>query len=244
MKKILFILGCFCYFQLPIIALDVVDLLKKVDEKYNVSTQLIESRMIVYSRRGKREMKLKTYTFGTSKSFSEYLAPPRDKGIKMLRIENDLWTYTPMADRVIKISGHMLRQSVMGSDFSYEDMLERDLLGDNYNAILIGSETLFERACYIIELNEKEPGLAYPKRKVWIDKERYIALKEERFAKSGILLKKTEVIEVMKIDDTWYPKKMVFKDMLKKGQGTHYYIDSLTLNLKLPDNLFTKSSLR
>ena len=179
--KILFILGCFCYFQLPIIALDVVDLLKKVDEKYNVSTQLIESRMIVYSRRGKREMKLKTYTFGTSKSFSEYLAPPRDKGIKMLRIENDLWTYTPMADRVIKISGHMLRQSVMGLIFRMK-ICWNGLLGDNYNAILIGSETLFERACYIIELNEKKPGLAYPKRKVWIDKERYIALKE-RFAK-------------------------------------------------------------
>ena len=242
MTKVAIIL--FSVFTLLIQAETVTEILQKVDEKYNVKTQLIESTMIVHSRRGKREMKLRTYTYGTSKSFSEYLAPPREKGIKMLRIDNDLWTYNPMADRIIKISGHLLRQSVMGSDFSYEDMLERDLLSTTYQATLLGSDIISNRPCYIIELIATTDNISYPKRIVWIDKERYIALKEERYAKSGVLLKKTEVTEVMKLDQLWYPQKVVFKDMLKKGEGTYYHIDSIVLDLHIPDSMFTKKVLK
>ena len=225
-------------------AIDVDEILKKVDEKYDIDTQLIESTMTISSRRGKRELSMLTYTYKTEKSYSEYLAPAREKGTKMLRLEDSLWTYNPMADRIIKISGHLLRQSVMGSDFSYEDMLERDILATKYDAVLLNNEMFLERPCYVIELIAKSDDLAYPKRHVWVDQERYIALKEERFAKSGVLLKKTEVTEVMEIDKLWYPKKMLFKDMLKKGQGTIYEITSLKIDVDVPEYVFTKAVLR
>ncbi|MCK7490029.1 MAG: outer membrane lipoprotein-sorting protein [Anaerotruncus sp.] len=73
----------------------------------------------------------------------------------MLKLEDQLWTYTPASDRTILISGHMLRQSVMGSDLSYEDMMEDPRLASLYAATVAGEETLRGPA-----LLGARPGLA------------------------------------------------------------------------------------
>ena len=44
--------------------------------------------------------------------------------LRMLKLDDILLTYSPQTDRIIQISGHMLKQSVMGSDFSYNDIME------------------------------------------------------------------------------------------------------------------------
>ena len=161
-------------------------------------------------------------------SFVEYLSPPREQGKKMLRLEDNLWNYIPEpTDRIITISGHLLKQSVMGSDLSYEDVTENRRLYQIYDAEIIGNEIYNNQECYVLELKAKETDITYYSRKIWVDKERWLPLKEERYAKSGKLLKKTEIEEVFKVSGRWYPKKMNFKDMLLKGNGTEYIIDSI-----------------
>lgn len=83
----------------------------------------------------------------------------------------------------------MLRQSVMGSDLSYEDMMDDRKLTDIYSAKVVGEETIDGRKTWVLELTAKVEDVAYHKRKMWIDQERYVPLKEELFAKSGQLLK-------------------------------------------------------
>jgi outer membrane lipoprotein-sorting protein len=90
----------------------------------------------------------------------------------------------------------------------------------------------------------KKDDLAYAKRKVWVDSERWVALREERFARSGKLLKTTDITEVFKVQDRWYPKHMIFKDVLKKGKGTEFIIDSIKFDQDIPEHLFTKAALR
>ena len=114
----------------------------------------------------------------------------------MLKLGDELWTYTPSTDRIIKISGHMLRQSVMGSDLSYEDMMEDPVLGNIYEAAVVGEETVLERPCWVLELTATKEDTAYFKRKIWVDKERFVILREEMFARSGKLLKTLEVKSV------------------------------------------------
>ena len=99
-------------------------ILKKIDENRVSGNKVILSEMIIHGRRGSRTVRIKSWIQGTEKSFSEYLDPPRERGTKMLKLGDQLWTYYPASDRIILIAGHMLRQSVMGSDLSYEDMLE------------------------------------------------------------------------------------------------------------------------
>ena len=60
----------------------------------------------------------------------------------MLKIEDKLFTYSPQTDRIIQISGHMLRQSVMGSDMSYNDIMEDKPLETLYSATLENEEII------------------------------------------------------------------------------------------------------
>jgi len=219
-------------------------ILRKMDENMVSENQVVETTMIVHGRRGSRTMTARSWIRGEEASFSEYLSPAREKGTKMLKLEDALWIYSPSTDRVIQIAGHMLRQSVMGSDLSYEDMTENQDFYSIYDASVVAEETLMERDCWVVQMDAVVEDVAYHKRKVWVDKERFIPLREERFAKSGKLLKTTEMVDVFQVEGRWYPKKMIFKDVLKKGKGTEYIIDSIQFDEDIPELLFTKASLR
>jgi len=219
-------------------------ILQKVDENIGSDNKISHSRMIIHGRRGSRTVESRSWVQGEEKSFTEYLAPPREAGTKMLKLEDQLWTYSPSTDRTILISGHMLRQSVMGSDLSYEDFMEDRKLRDLYSAQISGEEEYEGRACWVLELTAKEEDVAYYSRKVWVDEERFVVLKEDRFAKGGKLLKRTEVKDVQRLESRWVPKKIVFKDMLKTGEGTEFWLDEVRFNAEIPDHIFSKASLR
>lgn len=138
----------------------------------------------------------------------------------------------------------MLKQSLMGSDLSYEDMMDNVKLLKDYDAVVIGSELIDERDCWIVELQAKTAEVNYQIRKIWVDKVRYIPLKEELYAKSGKLLKRTELSNITRIGNRWYPKKIVFKDMLKKGDGTEFIIDEIEFDKEIDTYIFTKASLK
>jgi outer membrane lipoprotein-sorting protein len=219
-------------------------ILQKVDENIGSDNKISHSLMIIHGRRGSRSVESRSWIQGDEKSFTEYLAPPREAGTKMLKLEDQLWTYSPSTDRTIRISGHMLRQSVMGSDLSYEDLMEDRKLTNIYDAKVIGEEEYDGRPCWVLELTAKEEDVAYHSRKIWVDKERFVALKEDRFAKGGKLLKRTEVKDVQRIEGRWVPKKIVFKDMLKTGEGTEFMLEDVQFNAEIPDYVFSKASLR
>ncbi|MDZ7316444.1 MAG: outer membrane lipoprotein-sorting protein [candidate division KSB1 bacterium] len=220
------------------------EILHRVDAVMTSETKIVVSKMIIHGRRSTRIVEAKSYIDGTRRAFTEYLAPPREAGTKMLKLEDQLWTFSPQTDRIIKISGHMLRQSVMGSDLSYEDMMEDPQLANLYHAVLLGEESIGDRPCWILQLEAKTADIAYPSRKIWVDKERYLVLKEQRFAKGGRLLKTATVEEVKLLDGRWTPVRARFKDELQSGEGTEFIIESIQYNAAIPEHLFTKAALR
>ena len=225
-------------------AQDATAILNKVDDNINSNTSITKSDMIIYGRRNQRTVTSVGYSEGKNKSFSEYLAPARERGTKMLKLEDNLWIYSPSTDRTIQLSGHMLKQSLMGSDLSYEDMMENRKLTEMYDAKVIGEETIDERKTWVLQLNAKVDDASYDSRKVWIDTERYVPLREELFAKSGQLLKRTELKDVKKIDGRWYPTKMNYKDMLKDGKGTDFIVPEIEFDVEIPAYIFSKAALK
>jgi outer membrane lipoprotein-sorting protein len=186
----------------------------------------------------------KSYSIGDDKAFTEYLAPVREKGTKMLKLGNQLWIYSPSTDRTIQISGHMLRQSVMGSDMSYEDLMNDTPLLERYKAEITAEESVDERKCWVLTLTAIKPDVTYHTQKMWVDQERYIPLKVDLFAKSGKLLKRTTLSDVQKVQGRWFPKTIVYKDMLKQGQGTKMTIQEIQLDTNIPDNYFNIGNLK
>jgi hypothetical protein len=69
-------------------------------------------------------------------------------------------------------------------------------------------------------------------------------LREERYAKSGKLIKTTRVKNVRLIDNRWLPVEMVFKDELKAGEGTEFVLVSVEFDAEIPDYIFSKAALR
>jgi len=219
------------------------EILDKIDANMSSDTRYVKSKMVIHGPRSSRTVESESWSQGKS-GYTEYLAPAREKGTKMLKLEDQLWIYSPSTDRTIQISGHMLRQSVMGSDLSYEDMMDDRKLSDVYDAGVIDSETIGETECWIVEMKATEEDVAYQMRKLWVDKSRYIPLKEELYAKSGKLLKKTELSNITKHGSRWYPGKITFKDMLKKGAGTEFIVDEIKFDVEIPEHLLSKAALR
>lgn len=220
------------------------EILEKVDRNMSSENRIFESSMTIHGKRNSRTITSKTYSVGDKKAFTEYLSPPREQGTKMLKLENQLWIYSPSTDRTIQIAGHMLRQSVMGSDLSYEDMMDDRKLTDTYNAIVIGSEEVDGRKTWKLELKAKVDDVAYASRKLWVDTERFVPLREELYAKSGQLLKRSTMSDVVQIEGRWFPKTVVYKDMLKQGDGTEFKIIEIQFNQELPEYIFSKAALK
>ena len=137
-----------------------IGILEKVDANYIADNRKVISTMIVKGSRGMRTMQAQSWVQGMDKAFSEFLSPPRDEGTKMLKLGDELWIYTPTTDRTIKIAGHMLRRSLMGSDISYEDYMEDPKLSNLYDVELVGEESFSNRDCYVFYLIAKEEGLS------------------------------------------------------------------------------------
>ena len=206
--------------------------------------KIATSRMVIHGRRENRTIEAKSWQRDTNEAFTEYLAPVREQGTKMLKLHDNLWTFSPSTDRIIMISGHMLRQSVMGSDLSYEDMMEDPHLPNLYSAKIVGDEIYNRRQCWILELTAKKEDIAYNSRQIWVDKSRFVVLKENLYAKSGMLLKTMDIREVIEIQNHWIAKSVLYKDVLKEGQGTEFFIDSIVIDTTIPEYFFSKAALK
>ena len=225
--------------------MSVQDIIKAMDNNLNAKSRVLTSRMIVHGRRSSRTIESRNWVIGTDQAFTEYLSPPREAGTKMLKLGDKLWTYSPQTDRVIQISGHMLRQSVMGSDMSYNDMMENRPMEELYEATLEGSIMIDGRDHWIMVLEARVKGLSYPKRRAWIDKEYLLPTKEELYAKSGKLLKTSTMEGIKRVQGRWFPSRFVFKDELKRNsKGTEWVIDDIKFDVDIPDSRFSKSKLR
>ena len=245
MIKILIFILSFTFLPSQSDDMSVQDIIKAMDNNLNAKSRVLTSRMIVHGRRSSRTIESRNWVIGTDQAFTEYLSPPREAGTKMLKLGDKLWTYSPQTDRVIQISGHMLRQSVMGSDMSYNDMMEDRPMEELYKATLEGSVMIDGRDHWIMVLEARVKGLSYPKRRAWIDKEYLLPTKEELYAKSGKLLKTSTMEGIKRIQGRWFPSRFVFKDELKRNsKGTEWVIDDIKFDVDIPDSRFSKSKLR
>jgi len=219
------------------------EILDRIDQNMSSDSRYVRSKMVIHGPRTSRTIESETWAEGES-AYTEYLAPAREQGTKMLKLDDQLWIFSPSTDRTIQISGHMLRQSVMGSDLSYEDMMENPDLSEKYDAVVVGSERYEGRDAWVVEMHAKSEDVAYQMRKLWVDSKRYIPLKEELYAKSGKLLKTTELTNIEQHGSRWYPGKITFKDMLKTGDGTEFIVEEIRFNEDVPDHLLSKAALR
>ena len=225
-------------------AIDAQKLLKEVDDNLWSNTKFISGRLIIDNGRKVRTLTQDSWMEGVERSYSHYKSPAREKGTKMLKIKGKLWMYTPRTDRKILIAGHLLRQSMMGSDLSYEDMMEDHKLSQSYIATFDRLQSIKGTEYTILNLAARDKKTTYQTRKVWINPKDKTILQEERFAKTGKLLKRILFKDYELIGDRIFPRTMIFKDLLKKNTQTSYKFDVIKFDLVIPDHYFSISILK
>ncbi|MBU0671613.1 MAG: outer membrane lipoprotein-sorting protein [Candidatus Margulisbacteria bacterium] len=252
----LLVLICFIMLAAPVLAITGEQIISKVDDNMTFDSARMEAEMVIHVGDQVRTKTMVSYSQGRDKSFSEFLSPPRDKGVKYLKIEDNMWMYLPSVDKIIKIAGHMLRQSMMGSDFSYEDALESSKLLEKYDVGLVTEEITYVkikkgteevtkgRPCYVLALTAKVKDVTYYKRKIWVDREIFVPVKEELFAKSGKKLKVTMLGDVRKYGSRYYPTYISMQNLLRSDSLTEMVVTKAQFGIRIPKDTFTQRNLK
>lgn len=217
-------------------------ILERVDRNQSFKSIAYSGRMEITVGGETRYKTMEASAMGADKAFVEF-TNPEDRGIRYLKLGKDLWIYFPKEQDTVKISGHLLKDGMMGSDVSYEDALESQDFAEKYLASFKGKENLDGRACYVLELAATTPKAAYDRRVMWIDAERYVGLKEEMYAKSGKLLKESRALEVMRVGDRWFVSKSEVVSKLRANTKTVFSLTKISLDAAIDPRKFTMSAL-
>lgn len=216
------------------------ELLSSFEDNLNVETSRAELTMTVATTRRTREFSMVSFARGNNESTIEYTAPARERGTRYLRRDNEMWMYMPAVERVQKISGHMLRQGMAGSDMSYEDMTSRTDWSEDYSGVVRGQEQHDGRPHWRVELTANNEEVTYARRVILVDVATRIPTHQELYAISGTLLKTWDMSDIRPLEDgRHYPFRMRIEDKLKEGTYTEIVTDSLQLNIPLEEEVFS-----
>jgi outer membrane lipoprotein-sorting protein len=78
---------------------------------------------------------------------------------------------------------------------------------------------------------------------MWLDKETQIPLKEEMYAKSGLLFKEMIFSDISELAGRKRPARMKMRSMEQKDAYSTVIIEEMEQKDDLPDSIFTESSL-
>lgn len=248
MKKIIlnfilfFIISSFSY------SVDVLTIIRKLDNNEVFDSIKYNGKMAIYISGKKYEKTFYSYAKGRLNYFIEFTNSD-DQGTKYLKKDGNLFVYSDDLEQVLPITGHMLRESMMGSDLSYEDAVDNNTLESQYNSKII-DETKFDgdtkfkgKDVWVLELIGKTNTISYPKQKIWVDKETYAAVKVEKYALSGAVLKEILLLDAEWIKDRYFGTKIQVRDLLRKDSKTILEMDDIQLDIQLPDNIFSLRNL-
>jgi outer membrane lipoprotein-sorting protein len=214
--------------------------MERIDDNMTFQTARMRASMTIRYRAGdERTLVFESWSSGTERSFLEFVEPARDAGSRFLRIEDAMWIYLPRVGKSVRIQGHMLRQGLMGSDFSYGDASENPSLLEDYEGTVDGEEVVEGRSCWILTLDGLRDDLSYPRQRIWVDRERWVPVKEEWYARSGKLLKTAEFGDVRQLEGRWYPFRFTLDNALQADTATTLQIIDIELGVEIPDRIFT-----
>lgn len=98
-----------------------------------------------------RTLEIESDVNGKKEALSTIQSPAKEKGIRTLRIENNMWNYFPKLKRKVAVSSSMLLASWMGSDFTNDDILKASSMSSDYTHSFLPDETLDGESMKVID---------------------------------------------------------------------------------------------
>ncbi len=218
-------------------------IIKKLEKNLRGDYMYSTMSMIVTSKRGKRTVKIESWSEGNDKSFIKILYPKKDKGITFLKIDNQMWQYIPKIERTIKIPPSMMLQSWMGSDFTNDDMVKESSLEEDYSASILSKKG----DSATLELIPKpNAAVVWGKIVIDVDLSNAVPIKEIFY---DDMMQKVRVMTFSRIEQHGSHKiPMVMElqplDPDKKKNHTKVILEKVNFDTKIDPSYFTKQALK
>src|SRR5881392_4177830 len=124
-------------------------------QRYEGTLQVIDAKNKITEKRWIYD---RTGSHGDSKAVLRFIAPAEVKGVALLIVNHpdrssDQWMWTPAINRERRIALQDRSTRFFGTDFSFEDLEERDV--SQFDYALRGDETIDGAICWRIESTPK-----------------------------------------------------------------------------------------
>ena len=221
-------------------AADGTAVLKKLDSDARSFTDIsYVSTMEIWKNGSKRKTLQFDMTMkGLEKQYINFTAPGDVAGMKVLMVEEDIWTFVPEFAKVRKIAAHAQAQGFLGSEFTPEDMVMAGL-ADHFEAQITGkngNETY-------LELKAKAGFTSsWAKIELTIDKTKGAVTKIRYFDGSGNAVRVQTRSGWSKVGGKPFPTKISMKN-LKTGAETKIKLSNIKVDQGVDDALFSKRTL-
>jgi outer membrane lipoprotein-sorting protein len=225
---------------------DAKEIVRKADTKYNgEKSSYSEMTMTIVRPKYKRTIEFKGWAVSGGQSLTLITAPAKEKGQTFLKSGNNLWSWNPTIQRLIKLPPSMMSQGWMGSDFTNDDILKESSLVKDYTHKLVGSETIEGQKCYKIELVPLESaGVVWGKIILWISTADFLELKSEFYDEDGYLVKTHQASVIKVFDDRKLPSVIEIIPADEPGNKTIVTIKSMDFNGTFASDFFTQQNMK
>jgi outer membrane lipoprotein-sorting protein len=200
--------------------------------------------MTIHRPDWERSMSMDTWTQGEKRSLVRVTAPRKDRGNGTLLDGNNMWSFSPRINRVIKVPSSLMSQSWMGSDFSNKDISRADDIVDQYDHTLLGESQIDAYVAYEIQAVPHEAAAVVWGKEVLLIRSDNILLEHRFYDQDDELVK---ALRTLKTGEMGGRSVAIWQRMEKADaadEWTEIVVDSVEFDLELSDNLFTLSNLR
>ena len=212
-------------------------------QRYEGLLQVLDSKGKVAD---KRWLFTRLGSHGRSKAVLRFVAPPEVKGVALLIVNHpdrasDQWMWTPALQRERRIALQDRSTRFFGTDFSFEDLEERDV--DQYDYRLLGDDTIDGAPCWHIESTPSQKKISqYTKSTVWIRKDNYALAQVESYVKAEVV-RRLKYSDFVQSQGIWTGRRLEMTDLRRKSR-TILALEKLEYNVPLRDEDFTLQALR
>lgn len=226
----------------PLAALTGAEVIERMESNERVAALRSTGSLQISDRFGTRTKSFVSTATGDDRALLEF-TNPEEAGQKILRLDDEIYLYFPEAEEVIHLQGAALRENVLGSDFSYEDMTGAGSLLDDYEVLLEGRESVAGRDCYRLRLTARRRDVVYPQQVVWIDAEQFVTRRVEQFSRRGRPLKQLAISDYREVGGKLIPVRLEMSDLMKQDSRTLFLLDTVEVDGAIDDSLFSLEEL-
>jgi outer membrane lipoprotein-sorting protein len=186
----------------------------------------------------------RSWSKGDKQSLVRVIEPKKDAGNGTLLDDNNMWTFTPKINRIIKVPSSMMSQSWMGSDFSNKDISKSTDIIDQYDHELTRFEERDGHRFYTVTSVPHEDAAVVWGKEVLTVRDDYVLMEQQFWDQDGVLVKTLKTLEVEVMGGRAVAKIMRMGKKDVPDEWTQITANSIEFDLDLPANLFTLSNLR